>query len=551
MWCKTGFAVIVVLILCLTFSNTYAQVPNIVVTPDSLIDTLSTGGTSTHWLTVANTGNSDLTFYAFVEGMEEDYALQFNGLDGCLCVGNSPSLNNQYTLTLEAWVYALDWHSRRILQKGYDDNQYMFSGDFTDIHMSMQFAEGSRFCVLGPAPSTYQWHHVAGVYDGNNGTGYLYVDGQLVAQVADNGTIAETSDPLYIGTKHEWAPPTDFFMGFIDEIRIWNTARTQAQIQECMHNPLTGSEPGLAAYWRFNEGTGLMAYDGSPNSNSGTLLGGVTWCDYTPPLISNWLAATPLFGIVPPDSSMQLEVTFDAADLWGWNYESEIVVISNDPDEPEIIVPAYLHVLGTPDIDIIDTLLDFGVVTVGTSTADTIIISNVGDAWLLVTDISSDNTDYSVGATTFNVAPDCSYNAAVTFAPSAPGVSIGTLSITSDDPDEPVVTIDLIGAGMTGVTEGEVELPKSFSLSGGYPNPFSRHTVIDFACPHPSEVSLRIYDLTGRLVKILCDEEIGAGSYSFQWNGKSNSGKELSTGVYIMKLDVGEYTATRKLLLIR
>ena len=67
------------------------------------------------------------------------------------------------------------------------------------------------------------------------------------------------------------------FRGFIDEVRIWNVARSREQILGDMMQELTGLEPGLAGYWKFNEGTGTVAYDVSVNENVGFFRGNPTW----------------------------------------------------------------------------------------------------------------------------------------------------------------------------------------------------------------------------------------------------------------------------------
>lgn len=72
------------------------------------------------------------------------------------------------------------------------------------------------------------------------------------------------------------------FMGKIDEVRVWNVTRSQAEIQATMKSQLKGNEPGLMAYWKFDEGNGTTAADSSGNGNTGTLVNGVTWTTDTP-----------------------------------------------------------------------------------------------------------------------------------------------------------------------------------------------------------------------------------------------------------------------------
>jgi hypothetical protein len=234
------------------------------------------------------------------------------------------------------------------------------------------------------------------------------------------------------------------FKGQLDEVRIWNVARTQADIQADMYREIPGTSPGLVGYWKFDEGSGSTANDYSPNNNDGTLLGGVAWVVSSSPLV-NWLYVDTTSGSVPAGDSMIVEVTFDATGLNGGDYYADITIASNDPDEPEVTVPAYLHVIGAPDIVVSEDTLDYESVFVGASVTDTLIVSNEGTDLLTVSDISSDNSDYTVDVTNFTLDPDETQAVAVTFTPSTMGTITGILTITSDDPDETTVTVVLLG----------------------------------------------------------------------------------------------------------
>jgi hypothetical protein len=116
--------------------------------------------------------------------------------------------------------------------------------------------------VYGVIPvSDGQWHHIAGVFDVQGGTMELYVDGVLDQSILPSGTINDTSDPVLLGANSEYLT-TRLWNGRIDEVRIWSVARSQAEIMATMWAGLTGSEPGLVAYYRFNEGVA-----GGNNSN--------------------------------------------------------------------------------------------------------------------------------------------------------------------------------------------------------------------------------------------------------------------------------------------
>jgi len=110
----------------------------------------------------------------------------------------------------------------------------------------------------------------------------------------------------------------------------------------------------------------------------------------------------------------------------------------------------------------------------------------------------------------------------------------------------------------TSVEEGPVSGPMQFSLSQNYPNPFNPTTTISFAVHGsqftvhgPLRTTLQVYNILGQGVKTLVDEELEPGSYQVAWDGKDDRGKEVSSGIYFYRLAVGEYVATKKMLLLK
>jgi len=88
--------------------------------------------------------------------------------------------------------------------------------------------------------------------------------------------------------------------------------------------------------------------------------------------------------------------------------------------------------------------------------------------------------------------------------------------------------------------------PKTFVLQQNYPNPFNPSTNISFSLASKAFVSLKVFDVLGREVSSLLFEELSAGSYSKKWNAE-----DLISGVYFYRLQVGIYTETKKLVLLR
>ncbi|MBM3237816.1 LamG domain-containing protein [Candidatus Poribacteria bacterium] len=116
-----------------------------------------------------------------------------------------------------------------------------------------------------------QWFHVAAVFDKAGSGMALYLNGELVGTNPYNAQ--SFSD--FAGFDLIYLIGPNNIDGQIDEARVWSIARSQADIQATMNVELTGTEPGLVGYWKFNEATGKIAYDSAPayGNNDGTLVG--------------------------------------------------------------------------------------------------------------------------------------------------------------------------------------------------------------------------------------------------------------------------------------
>src|SRR5262249_19052432 len=96
-----------------------------------------------------------------------------------------------------------------------------------------------------------------------------------------DAVLFDEGHPLGIGHSNF---PSEWWDGELDEVRIWNTARSAAEIQSNMCRSLTGTEPGLMGYWRFDEGSGTTVMDASGHGFDGTLVNGAEWVDSTVPI---------------------------------------------------------------------------------------------------------------------------------------------------------------------------------------------------------------------------------------------------------------------------
>ncbi|MFZ4520480.1 MAG: LamG-like jellyroll fold domain-containing protein [Bacteroidales bacterium] len=199
-------------------------------------------------------------------------ALNFDGTNDYVNCGNASGLNITGAITIEAWINADNWKANSwegtiVGKDNTNATGYNLRCGNNGMLSFLVGAGGAWNEVLsGPVMSTGRWNCVAGVYDGT--TMYIYINGLLSGQQALSSAIGVSAQSLFIGNSPGY--PTRFFDGKIDEVRIWNVARSQSQIQSDMYNTLAGTETGLVDYWQFNNGTGTTLTD-LVGSSSGTL----------------------------------------------------------------------------------------------------------------------------------------------------------------------------------------------------------------------------------------------------------------------------------------
>ncbi|MBK5283669.1 MAG: DUF4347 domain-containing protein, partial [Nitrospiraceae bacterium] len=201
--------------------------------------------------------------------------LLFDGVDDKVVVNSSGSLTMTTTVTMEAWVQrqGTPTGTQILINK---EGEYELGITSAGV-IQWAFANttpGWNWVSTGYTLPANQWTHIAVSY--NAGIVNTYVNGALVHSYNGSGSIGDVYpalNELTLGGRQNAS--TQRFEGLIDEVRVWNTARTGVQISTNYDQTLTGSESGLAGYWRFAEATGSTAFDLTANANNGTLGGGV------------------------------------------------------------------------------------------------------------------------------------------------------------------------------------------------------------------------------------------------------------------------------------
>ncbi|RLB99901.1 MAG: hypothetical protein DRI57_32965, partial [Deltaproteobacteria bacterium] len=201
-------------------------------------------------------------------------ALNFDGSDDAVSFSNSTSFQSvTNALTVEAWI-SVDSFSNSVIfiATGRYSIQIKSSGQ---IEAWPKIGGSWENAVSSDSVGTGEWHHVAFTYDGD--VIAFYIDGIAAGtdDIADGSITADNIGSLSAGAHY--FNSSQYFDGKTDELRIWNTARSQADIQSTMHTELTGGESGLVAYYNFNHISGTTLADLTANGNHGTLHNGPSY----------------------------------------------------------------------------------------------------------------------------------------------------------------------------------------------------------------------------------------------------------------------------------
>ena len=216
------------------------------------------------------------------------FALQFNGVNQRVDINGGGSLNLGGTVTVEAWINrAVVGVQHSVFEKfgnagtglgGYDLR--ITSGNRVQFEVLDDAGRAATVTGATAIPAT-TWVHVAGHWDGANLR--VFVNGVQDAVVANGRPPRNGNTPARIGARGNDAGTP--FNGQIDEVRVWNVARSATQINLNRNTCIPGNAGGLVGYWRLDNGAGTIASDSSPNGNNGTLINAPIWVPSTSPLV--------------------------------------------------------------------------------------------------------------------------------------------------------------------------------------------------------------------------------------------------------------------------
>jgi hypothetical protein len=209
-------------------------------------------------------------------------ALYFDGADDYVSVGEPVALAELVMtsgLTLEAWVFPRGPGSHptaggAIVHKEGEYGLVRMSNGYLAFSLATA-TPGWLTTVTSAFLPEREWSHVALVYSASLGQARVYLNGVLAESVTVTGSIGDVHtgwNELRIGGRQH---PTNVqqFHGVIDEVRVWRTARSGSAIASNRSSSIQGNAAGLAAYWRFDQTAGGVAFDSSVEAHHAALGG--------------------------------------------------------------------------------------------------------------------------------------------------------------------------------------------------------------------------------------------------------------------------------------
>jgi len=459
----------------------------------------------------------------------QDYSINFDGNNDYILIPDHNQLDLTENYTIEAWIFpeSFTWLAGIV-------SKYQTSGANGYLLRLTDQAPYSGISFDEKKTSTgvlnnNQWYHIAAVNE--QGDRKLYINGVETPLSGSSLNISPNNNPLRIGSDYG----SRFFNGRIDEVRLWDTPKTQAEINNYMNQELSGSELNLVAYYRFNEGGGDTLFDNSINNHHGVLRGSPGWVD------GHTLSG--LIGDVNFDETINI---YDAVMLVSimLNYETgtPLQVYACDINQDNII-------------DILD-IIQLIQIVMDLDTANRQILTNAS-FFTYDNYIKFESNDPVLG---FEIILSDSYLIEDNQLPSSwswnqKGNKIIAFSLDGSSlPDNfkipiseklDIEKITLAGWGNETIDAVKSIFPKTFELKTG-PNPFNPKCKILFTIYSHSKIELKIFDLTGHLVENIFSGNIIAGDHSLNW-----APKNISSGTYFIQITDGALTQTSKVIYLK
>ena len=252
-------------------------------------------------------------------------ALSFNGINQYVSVANFGNIIPTNEITVEFWAYTTKAAGQSAFILNPDSNAMRLNGHLNyggpapDVGLTywdfgnINFAIGRLGPIAAPANSISNWIHYAFVASQSGDSMSLYTNGVLQATKSGMTPFVRGAYELRIGGGG--------FNGRLDDFRVWNTARSQAQIQAAMNQPLAGSETNLVFYYKFDSASGTIATNSATATGSafnGLLISSPAWVSSSVPIPAPTVATLAATGMSNSVATLQGTVNPRGVNTTAW-----------------------------------------------------------------------------------------------------------------------------------------------------------------------------------------------------------------------------------------
>jgi len=470
-----------------------------------------------------------LSLYILNISLSQDRSLDFDGINDYVLISDNNQLDLTTNYTIEAWIFPEEFSWLGGIISKYQSsaaNGYLLRLTDQAPYTGLSFDEATTSTGILNAN---QWYHIAAVKNQNNRK--LYINGAEYNLSGTSLNVTSNNNPLRIGSDYS----SRFFSGRIDEVRLWNIARTSEEVNQFIDQNLIGNEDGLVAYYTFDEGSGDTLFDHSNNNHHGLLRGSPSWVDGH--------SLSGILGDINFDESIDIyDAVMLVSIMLGYEIGSPLQVYASDMNQDG-------------SIDIIDIISLIQLVLEVNVTNRSILteaeyfeknknihftsngeilgfeIQLLNEKMVFPEDLPSNWNWTQKGNKVVGFSMDGSH------LPSS-------FKIVLSEKNE-INNITLGGWGKNLVKAKQSPSPSLFELNIG-PNPFNPVCNVSFRVKSDGEITARIYNTKGQLVYTIIDKYLKSGFYNYTWEPIN-----ISSGTYFIQLSDGKNLQTNKILFLK
>ncbi len=507
-------------------ASTYSFVPSGPVVSPTINSTYTVIGTAANSCT-----NSATSLVSLAPGA----AINFNGTSNNVNLGTAigASFAPLNKVTLEAWVKPSNTTGLGIIVGNYAPaNQMQFMlrrGGATQYQFYIGNGSIGNYLAANSVagPTIGVWQHIAGVYNGTVAS--IYINGVLSSTAAISYTFGTTTNPLVIG-----GTGAEYFGGDIDEVRIWNRALCQSEIQNNMTGEIATTANGLIANYHFNQGIAAgtntsvtTLTDASGNAYTGTLSASFPLTGAT----SNWVtpggvtSGSNVAAFVSPTLSIAGTNTICAGStttLTASGNVSTYAWVSGPATASNVVTPSVTttySVIGTNSLgcqsNVVTNMVTVNTLPTVTAVSNTSLLCVGQTASLTANGASTYSWNTSATTTVIAVSPTVNTNYTVT----------GTTNGCSN-----TFTLTQAVSPCTGIQS----LTNGTSLISVYPNPSNGIYIIETE----SATTINVVDVLG---KVVYSQKLQDGKHAINLSN-------LNNGLYILKAENNGQIKTVRLI---